>query len=77
MKKKSLTPEEFIALWQKSWSAAEVAKSAGCKPETCRVRASNYRKRGIHLKYMPGGPGLKIKNVPELAALAKKLAPKE
>src|SRR3990172_5838865 len=44
----------FRDAWQAASSVAEVAQAFGITPGTASVRASNYRKHGIPLKFMRG-----------------------
>ena len=46
------TPEQFVEIWQTASSIDEVSKQAGIKPESARMRASLYRKKGVPLKRM-------------------------
>ena len=46
------TPEQFVEIWQTADNIDEVSKKAGIKPESARMRASLYRKKGVPLKRM-------------------------
>lgn len=46
------TPEQFVEIWQTANSIDEVSNKAGIKPESARMRASLYRKKGVPLKRM-------------------------
>lgn len=76
-KKKRISPEDFVRIWQTSETFAEVLKRTGMKGNSCSVRAQHYRKKGIALRKFHGcGQGRKI-NYAALAALADELvAPK-
>ena len=47
----SLSKSDFIALWNKSDSIAEITQLTGLKNSSLSVRASHYRTEGIELKY--------------------------
>jgi hypothetical protein len=49
----SVTARQFIEVWQKSSSLAEVAAKVRRKKSACRVRAFRYRQRGVPLKEFP------------------------
>jgi len=49
---KSLSPEEFVRVWQKASSVQEVATHFGCSRGAVAQRATNYRKQGVKLKKM-------------------------
>jgi hypothetical protein len=48
-----VTPEVFIATWQTSSSAFEVAERLQMPKDIVHARASTYRQAGIKLKKMP------------------------
>ncbi len=49
----SVSPEEFIRVWQAASSAQEVADRLKMPKPIVLARASNYRKAGVHIKKMP------------------------
>jgi len=64
------TPEQFVEIWQTASSIEEVSKQAGIKPESARMRASQYRKKGVPLKRMTRSS----RSWKELATLAQSFA---
>jgi hypothetical protein len=73
-----VAPSEFVETWQKADSLEDVVNTLSLKSITsARSRASNYRKKGIELKFFPGTRGAKPLNVDELNELAVKFAPKD
>ena len=75
MKRKPLTPEEFVRLWQTSPTLADFCEKTGMKRRTASLRAAIYRRRGVPLKPFPRG--LATIDAPALARLAQELSPKE
>ncbi len=69
-----ITPREFIAAWQSSFSIAEVSKKTGIRKKAVRVRAYRYRQAGIPLKEFPP---VELPNWDELADFAASLVPKK
>jgi hypothetical protein len=69
-----LAPKDFIQVWQRADSVAEVAMKVRRTKNACRVRAFRYRERGVPLKEFPP-----VEWVPpdwsELAAYAESLLP--
>jgi hypothetical protein len=53
--KKPLSAEEFIRLWQRAQSPAELARTTGYRQSTLIVRASRFRKLGVPLRRFPSG----------------------
>ena len=49
----AVSPEQFILMWQKSSSVAEVAEALGMPKPIVLARKSNYTALGIKLKKMP------------------------
>lgn len=77
-KKKPLTAEEFIRLWQTAVSLKEFASKSGVSQRIASERAYTYRRKGIPLKKFPAiGGGRKKLDLESLADLARSLAPKE
>lgn len=73
-----VAPGDFIKTWQKSDSLEDVVNSLALKSVTsARTRASNYRKKGIELKFFPGTRGAKPLDVEALKAIAAEFAPAE
>jgi hypothetical protein len=73
--KMNATAEEFVTAWQKATSLREAAEAMGASEQSVSARACHMRARGVPLKKMSGGPA--PLDISALAALAKKLAPKE
>jgi hypothetical protein len=63
----SVSPEEFIRVWQTSSSAQEVADKLKMPKPIVLARASNYRKTGVKIKNMPRGATRRL----DVAALNK------
>jgi transposase len=67
-----LTPEQFVRIWTKCDSIAEVAKKTGLTKSGVYNRAHKYRKLGVKLKryvYSFGGrPALNIERLNQIAA---------
>lgn len=84
-KSKSLTPREFVELWQKSATFAEVCEKSGLKPASAKARADAYRDPPKNDKGFYVHPPVPLKKFPpqrvtkndweDLAALATSLAP--
>lgn len=49
----SVTPREFVQIWQSSNSVAEVSSKIHCTKNAVRVRACRYRQMGVPLKQFP------------------------
>jgi len=49
----SVTPREFVQVWQSSNSVAEVSSKIQCTKNAVRVRACRYRQMGVPLKQFP------------------------
>ena len=66
------TAEEFLAIWERAKSIAEVVAATGASAKTCSVRAYRYRKLGVPLRKFPKGkyPREPL-NIPRLIALAE------
>lgn len=50
----AVSQEDFVRAWNESDNIAQVLVRTGMKYRTTLSRATNYRRRGIDLKYMPG-----------------------
>ncbi len=75
MRRKKVTAEEFIRVWQTAGTLAEVIAAVGADRVAVSNRAHRYRKMGIMLQKFTlnnGGP----MDVAALAKLAAELAPK-
>jgi hypothetical protein len=55
VKKKRVTAEEFVTVWQSAETMDEVCERLEMKAGTAQVRASTYRKKGVNLKKFPKG----------------------
>jgi hypothetical protein len=55
VKKKRVSAEEFVAVWQNAETMDEVTEALEMKSGTAQVRASTYRKKGVNLKKFPKG----------------------
>lgn len=73
----TISPEEFVRIWQTSASIVDAAKALGTTTIVATQRALSYRKRGIPLKKFESavGRGAAL-DVGALKALAEELAPK-
>jgi hypothetical protein len=69
----TVTPEEFVSVWQKSPNIDTVIEETGLSRGAVNGRAAVYRRKGVPLKKMPRANGPRI-DYSELASLAKKLA---
>jgi hypothetical protein len=63
---------QFVEVWQRSESIAEVARKLKSTRNACRVRAYRYRKMGVPLKDLPYAEWL---SPGKLAELARSLLP--
>ena len=54
-KKKRVSAEEFVTVWQNAETMDDVCESLEMKAGTAQVRASTYRKKGVNLKKFPKG----------------------
>lgn len=54
-KKKRVSAEEFVTVWQNAETMTDVCENLEMKPGTAQVRASTYRKKGVLLKKFPKG----------------------
>lgn len=60
-KKKRVSAEEFVTVWQQSLTMGEVQEALGMKAGTAQVRASTYRKKGVLLKkFAKGGKSFDV-----------------
>ena len=66
----SVTPEEFIQVWQTSASGKEVAQKTNSTIDAVCSRAGYYRRQGVNLKKMKRGAAM-TQNWDELAKLAE------
>jgi hypothetical protein len=71
----SVSPREFIRVWQDAGSLAEVAQRVRSKKNACRVRAYRYRRLGIPLKEFPPVVQVELTDWDELAEYAASLLP--
>ena len=74
MKNGKYTAGEFVEAWQTSNTYAEVVEKVGGSVTSVQVRASQYRRRGIPLKYFTGHHARL--DVPAFKKLAKSLGDK-
>ena len=66
------TAEEFVAIWERAKSIAEVVAATGASAKTCSVRAYRYRKLGVPLRKFPRGRyARKPLDIQRLIALAE------
>lgn len=70
------TAEQFVKAWQESSSCKEAAEKLGLNVYNMSIRASQYRKKGIKLKYMSGGGTGRHKKL-DIDALNKLIASTE
>jgi hypothetical protein len=70
----TVSPREFIRVWQTSASVAEVASKVRRKKNACRVRAYRYRQMGVPLKVFPPVE-VELPDWDELADYAASLLP--
>jgi hypothetical protein len=70
----TVSPREFIRVWQTSASVAEVASKVRRKKNACRVRAFRYRQLGVPLKEFPPVE-VELPDWDELAEYAASLLP--
>lgn len=70
-RKPHLAADLFVRAWQSSETWEAFLKASGISEGSARMRANNYRKKGIPLKRYPG----QSFDVDALAKLARELAP--
>ena len=67
-KQPMVSPEDFVRLWQSELTPEEIGEKIGRGTSCVRLRAFNYRKKGIPLiKKRRGQPPLDIKGLTRLA----------
>ena len=60
-KKKRVSAEEFVMVWQNAETMVEVCEALEMKAGTAQVRASTYRKKGVKLKkFAKGGKSFDV-----------------
>jgi hypothetical protein len=69
----SVSPEEFVKIWQASSDMAAVARKTGLKVESVKARGYRFRKHGVPLKKF-AGQGRPVTDWTALKKLAQELA---
>jgi hypothetical protein len=77
VKKKEITPADFVTAWQTSATLEEVSDRLQCSELAASQRARQFRKAGVNLKKMAAKKGVNVQELNNLITHLQNGAPRE